>query len=95
MSFYNDPMFMYSNTNTTDIYSNSYTSKKNTSLEIIINHSKIINKLSDENAKLWQELNDTKYAISLLEKQMAGLRTKLAKIEKTNNLDRQPKYTTN
>ena len=77
MSFLNDPMFMYSNTNTT-----SDTSERTTLSEINIKHAKIINKLLDENTKLWQELNDAKYAISLLEKQMSGLRTKLAKIEK-------------
>ncbi len=48
MSFYNDPMFMYSNTNTTDIHSD--TSKSTTTSEINIKHAKIIHKLSDENA---------------------------------------------
>jgi hypothetical protein len=72
--------------NTTDVFSD--TSKKSTYSEININQAKIIKKLSDENAKLWEELNAAKYAISLLEKQMAGLRTKLAKIENHNNLDR-------
>lgn len=86
-------MFTYSNMNTTDIYSD--TSKRPTSSEINLNQAKVIKKLLDDNAKLWQELNDAKYAISLLEKQMSGIRTKLAKIEKNNNIDRPPEYTTN
>ena len=95
MSFYNDPMFVYSGADRSNNYDTT-SNTINTTLEIKNRKSnELINKLSDENAKLWQEVNDAKYAISLLEKQMAGLRAKVAKIETKNTFDRPPEYTAN
>jgi len=79
-------MLVYlNNGNTSDSYSSSYTKDNKQTLEINLRKAnETINKLSDENKLIWQELKDAKYEISLLEKQMSGLRTRIANIENKN-----------